>query len=234
MLDQHVIREKALRLAVRTGVAPDLDFVWTTQRKETGRVCFGSFKPTCDPSCYWFDRCRALAAEPVSRASVRTAQTADRASKTASEPVFRASSKMLGLAERAATDPTPALVDCPLSDAIVSASRAASSAVAEADAAPLGSNGNARQEANVPRPMAARATENTREQSAAPFLAEDIGRFLDQAADSLPAEVAAPRLVEAAAPGAPADGAPHVEPTDRWTPPSLGEKRVPVRRKPPL
>jgi len=86
MLDQHVIREKAIRLAVRTGIAPDLDFVWTTQRKETGRVCFGLFEPTCDPSCYWYDRCRALAAEPVERAAEEDALPTERLRSRPAEP----------------------------------------------------------------------------------------------------------------------------------------------------
>lgn len=65
MVDDHIVREKALRLAIRTGVAPDLDFVWATQEKEKGNVCFGAFEPSCGRSCRWYDRCKTLASEPL-------------------------------------------------------------------------------------------------------------------------------------------------------------------------
>lgn len=65
MEDPHVVREKALRLAVRTGVAPDLDFVWAAQERENGRVCFGAFQSSCARRCRWYDRCRALTRESV-------------------------------------------------------------------------------------------------------------------------------------------------------------------------
>lgn len=64
----YIIREKAVRLAVRTGAAPDLDFVWATQRGESRRVCFGSFEPTCGRECRWYERCRVLSAEPIDAA----------------------------------------------------------------------------------------------------------------------------------------------------------------------
>lgn len=63
--DQAVIREKAIRLAVRTGVAPDLDFVWTTQRHDGEAVCFGMYRAGCSGQCQWRERCRNLSAEPV-------------------------------------------------------------------------------------------------------------------------------------------------------------------------
>lgn len=65
MEDPHVVREKALRLAVRTGVAPDLDFVWAAQERENGRVCFGSFQLSCARTCRWYERCRLLSRESL-------------------------------------------------------------------------------------------------------------------------------------------------------------------------
>ena len=63
--DQLVVREKAVRLAVRTGIAPDLDFVWDAQQHDEGRVCFGAYRPSCPRRCRWLDRCRLLSSEPV-------------------------------------------------------------------------------------------------------------------------------------------------------------------------
>jgi hypothetical protein len=63
--DQVVIREKAVRLAVRTGIAPDLDLVWDAQQHDEGRVCFGAYRPSCPQRCRWLDRCRLLSSEPV-------------------------------------------------------------------------------------------------------------------------------------------------------------------------
>lgn len=65
MENTYVIREKAIRLAVRTGNAPDLDFVWESQTKDGGQRCFGTFNSGCPYSCRWFDRCQELSAEPI-------------------------------------------------------------------------------------------------------------------------------------------------------------------------
>ncbi len=65
MENPYIVREKAIRLAVRTGIAPDLDFVWEAQELEGGPRCFGSFNSTCPYSCQWFDRCQQLSAEPI-------------------------------------------------------------------------------------------------------------------------------------------------------------------------
>jgi hypothetical protein len=63
--DQVVIREKAVRLAVRTGIAPDLDFVWDAQQHGEGQVCFGSYRTSCPRNCHWLERCQLLSSEPV-------------------------------------------------------------------------------------------------------------------------------------------------------------------------
>lgn len=63
--DQAVVREKAIRLAVRTGFAPDLELVWDLQKLERGRICFGAYQATCPLSCRWSERCRLLTREPV-------------------------------------------------------------------------------------------------------------------------------------------------------------------------
>ncbi len=65
MEDQNLIREKALRLAVRTGLAPDLEFVWDTQRQEGTGECFGSIRPSCPSNCRWRQRCRLLSNELI-------------------------------------------------------------------------------------------------------------------------------------------------------------------------
>lgn len=65
MEDRSVIREKAVRLAVRTGVAPDLEFIWDAQKAEGKRQCFGSFQPSCPQECRWFERCRVVSTEPI-------------------------------------------------------------------------------------------------------------------------------------------------------------------------
>ena len=58
-------REKALRLAVRTGEAVDLDFIWGAQCHEGFEACFGDPKPDCPKTCRWSARCKAVAAEAV-------------------------------------------------------------------------------------------------------------------------------------------------------------------------
>jgi len=58
-------RERALRLAVRTGKAVDLDFIWGSQRHEGFEACFGNPKPDCPKTCRWSARCKAVAAEAV-------------------------------------------------------------------------------------------------------------------------------------------------------------------------
>jgi len=58
-------RERALRLAVRTGEAVDLDFIWGTQRHEGFEACFGDPKPGCPKTCRWSTRCKAVAAEAL-------------------------------------------------------------------------------------------------------------------------------------------------------------------------
>jgi len=65
MENPHIVREKALRLAVRTGISPDLDFVWRWQRLQGCAPCFGSFTESCPAGCLWHERCRALSAEPL-------------------------------------------------------------------------------------------------------------------------------------------------------------------------
>jgi len=60
-----VIREKALRLAVRTGEAPDLDFVWNAQEAEGTLQCFGSFQVECSIQCRWYEKCRIVSAESI-------------------------------------------------------------------------------------------------------------------------------------------------------------------------
>lgn len=65
MDDRSVIREKALRLAVRTGAAADVEFVWAAQRRECARECFGLFDQRCPSTCCWLDRCRVLSDEPI-------------------------------------------------------------------------------------------------------------------------------------------------------------------------
>ena len=65
MENPHIIREKALRLAVRTGIAPDLDFVWRWQKEEGCEMCFGSFTDTCPLRCRWYGRCKSLWEEPL-------------------------------------------------------------------------------------------------------------------------------------------------------------------------
>lgn len=63
--DQAVIREKAIRIAVRTGWAPDVDFVWTAQEHDGSGICFGSYRPGCSRKCRWLERCRVLSGEPI-------------------------------------------------------------------------------------------------------------------------------------------------------------------------
>jgi hypothetical protein len=65
MDDRNLIREKALRLAVRTGAAADVEFVWAAQRLECARECYGLFDKRCPGTCRWLDRCRVLSDEPI-------------------------------------------------------------------------------------------------------------------------------------------------------------------------
>jgi len=63
--DKHLTRERALRLAVRTGQAVDLDFVWGVQRREGHSDCFGCFSDACPAHCRWRLRCQAVTGEAV-------------------------------------------------------------------------------------------------------------------------------------------------------------------------
>lgn len=65
MEDFIQIREKAIRFAVRTGDAPDLDLVWDTQQHEGQRRCFGCYEPSCSTACRWLMRCQQVAREPT-------------------------------------------------------------------------------------------------------------------------------------------------------------------------
>ncbi len=64
LMTSHVeLRERALRLAVRTGEAVDLDFIWGYQRREGFDACFGDPKPGCPKTCRWNERCHSIANE---------------------------------------------------------------------------------------------------------------------------------------------------------------------------
>ena len=65
MENPQVVREKALRLGIRTGIAPDLDFVWQYQLHHGSETCFGSFHQSCPIDCRWFERCKVLSDEPL-------------------------------------------------------------------------------------------------------------------------------------------------------------------------
>ena len=53
MEDRNVIREKALRVALRTGMAPDLELIWEAQDHEGTHKCFGTFRSGCSAHCRW-------------------------------------------------------------------------------------------------------------------------------------------------------------------------------------
>lgn len=63
MTSRFELRERALRLAVRTGEAVDLDFIWGHQQREGFEACFGDPKPGCPKTCRWTQRCKAIASE---------------------------------------------------------------------------------------------------------------------------------------------------------------------------
>lgn len=63
MTSRIELRERALRLAVRTGDAVDLDFIWGYQRREGFDACFGDPKPGCPKTCRWSDKCKSVAGE---------------------------------------------------------------------------------------------------------------------------------------------------------------------------
>ena len=63
MTSRVELRERALRLAVRTGEAVDLDFIWGYQRREGFDACFGDPKPGCPKTCRWSAKCKAVAGQ---------------------------------------------------------------------------------------------------------------------------------------------------------------------------
>lgn len=63
MTSRFELRERALRLAVRTGEAVDLDFIWGHQQREGFDACFGDPNPGCPKTCRWKQRCKAVASE---------------------------------------------------------------------------------------------------------------------------------------------------------------------------
>ena len=61
----HLVREKAFRMAIRTGWMPDFNLIWESQRQQGFSMCFGSPSESCDRNCRWFEKCRELVSEPV-------------------------------------------------------------------------------------------------------------------------------------------------------------------------
>lgn len=59
------IREKAVRIAVRTGWMPDLDFIWKWQQSEGYEPCFGSCCESCTKRCRWYKGCLKVSREPI-------------------------------------------------------------------------------------------------------------------------------------------------------------------------
>ncbi|HUN82686.1 MAG TPA: hypothetical protein VMV81_14370 [Phycisphaerae bacterium] len=62
----HIVREKALRLALRTGWTPDVDLIWESQELDGSERCFGFFKRVCPEACRWRGICRWVAQEDIS------------------------------------------------------------------------------------------------------------------------------------------------------------------------
>ena len=65
----RVIREKAVRLGVRTGWMPNVDLIWRWQAHEGFRTCFGEFQAGCNPDCRWRNDCVQVRNEPLATAS---------------------------------------------------------------------------------------------------------------------------------------------------------------------
>ncbi len=63
--DSILIRDKAIRFALRTGESLNLDLVWHMQEQDGHCRCFGAYEPSCPTDCRWLSRCRALTSEPV-------------------------------------------------------------------------------------------------------------------------------------------------------------------------
>jgi len=67
MQDRRIIREQAVRLAIRTGWTPDLEFIWSWQESEGADPCFGSYTDRCLSKCRWVAACKTFASEIIDR-----------------------------------------------------------------------------------------------------------------------------------------------------------------------
>ena len=54
------VKDLAIRMAVRTGDMPDVDFIWKQQETEGNNPCFGHIARCRDKLCRWRKLCVAL------------------------------------------------------------------------------------------------------------------------------------------------------------------------------
>ena len=64
-VNDRVVREKSIRMAIRTGWTPDIDLIWKQQRNDGFETCFGTCSARCDVGCSYYKACRYLSAEPI-------------------------------------------------------------------------------------------------------------------------------------------------------------------------
>lgn len=68
MLEIHVAKDRAVRLAVLSGHMPNFDLIHARQRVEGFEACFGRCVGDCrQVDCRWYQECMALARFDVRR-----------------------------------------------------------------------------------------------------------------------------------------------------------------------
>lgn len=68
LLDIHVAKDRAVRLAVLSGHMPNFDLIHARQRAEGFEMCFGRCVEDCQRvQCRWYEECMALAKSDARR-----------------------------------------------------------------------------------------------------------------------------------------------------------------------
>ena len=60
MLTEETIKFRAMKMGIATGDMPDVEFIWSVQRSEGSRVCFGQGIDCRENGCSWRAKCLAL------------------------------------------------------------------------------------------------------------------------------------------------------------------------------
>ncbi|MBN1845312.1 MAG: hypothetical protein JW810_06480 [Sedimentisphaerales bacterium] len=58
MLSKDLVKYHAVKMAIATGLMPEIDFIWSIQRSRGEKECFGRRMNCPEASCRWHELCR--------------------------------------------------------------------------------------------------------------------------------------------------------------------------------